>query len=206
MVLPREDDPLWVDWDVPDDPFAVFMDSYYSVSVILFEEGPLRGDLFHRMVFVQLVGALEAYLGDTLVKTVLSDPAAMARLMRDDRDLSAARFPLVAVAADPDFVRETVKAHLKGVLYHNLAKVDALYRIALDVPVLGEASENDFLFKSVKLRHDCVHRNGYTTDGVKLQDFTKDGVWECAEALCAVVKRIELAVRGRQVETNGTPA
>lgn len=191
-------DSLWVDWDVPGDPFAVFMDSYYTSGVILGDHNlPVGDDLINRMIFAQQVGALEAYLGDTLVRAVLSDPSAIGRLITQDRDLAETRFSLVQFAARPDLVRETVKLHLKGVIYHNLAKVDVLYKIALGVPVLGAKDENDVLFRAVQLRHDCVHRNGFSPDGERLTVFTQAFVGETIDSLRAVVERVERAVRGR---------
>jgi hypothetical protein len=68
--VPEQDD-LWVDYTVPDDPFAIFMDSYYYTLDLLADHGSYLGrDLLNRMIFSHQITALEAYLGDTLMKAV----------------------------------------------------------------------------------------------------------------------------------------
>lgn len=193
----EERHPLWIDWNVPSDPFAVFMDNYYSTDVLLGEHSdPLGGGLFRRMLFVQQCAALEAYLGDTLVRAVLADDEAIQRLLAEDRQLTAARFTLAEIFASDDLVRDAVKRHLKGLLYHDLAKVDFLYRTALQIPVLSDKLENDALFRAIQLRHDCVHRNGFDIDGNR-HEFTPTYVEETSQLFQRVAKRIELAVRSR---------
>jgi len=197
-IPPPESDPLWIDWDVPDDPFAIFIDSYYASDVLLGDHtDQLGGALFHRMLFVQQCAALEAYLGDTLVRAVLDDPTAIEALVVTDRDLAGAKFTLAEVAGRPDLLRETVKAHLKRVLYHNLSKVDFLYRTALQVPILSQQDENDALFRAIKLRHDCVHRNGFNPDGLKHTVFTPAFVRNISELFHKLVNRVEGEVRAR---------
>lgn len=46
----------------------------------------------------------------------------------------------------------------------------------------------------MRLRHDCVHRNGFNKDGEKLTNFTKAYVAEIADAFRKVVHRIDLAL------------
>jgi hypothetical protein len=77
----------------------------------------------------------------------------------------------------------------------NLAKVDVLYNIALGIRILNLTSNKDALFKAVKLRHDCVHRNGFDKDGNELVVFTKTFVSETADVIRSFVESIENAVR-----------
>ncbi len=81
--------------------------------------------------------------------------------------------------------------YLRSILYHDLAKVDFLYRTALDAPVLGEKEDNDKLFKAITYRHDCVHRNGRDKEGNRLTVFTKAYVQEIAVVMRSLVDRIE---------------
>ncbi|UFW43207.1 hypothetical protein [Bradyrhizobium sp. WSM471] len=64
----------WIDYTVPDRPFSVFMDSYHHAGELLTHHGnDSGGHLLNRMVFSHHVTALEAYLGDTLMKEVVAD-------------------------------------------------------------------------------------------------------------------------------------
>jgi hypothetical protein len=186
----------WVDYDVPSNPFSIFMDSYRQTSLLLVDHGKDDGrDLVNRLVFSHQVTALEAYLGDTLINTVAGDADAMQRLIDGDEELSREKFTLAEIRNDPDLVGRRVREHLRAILYHNLAKVDVLYNIALGIRILNLTSNKDALFKAVKLRHDCVHRNGFDKDGNELVVFTKTFVSETADVIRSFVESIENAVR-----------
>jgi hypothetical protein len=82
----------WLNIDVPPNPFEIFMDSYYHVGDILSEYGEggsgilsHSAHVIHCMVLVQQISALEAYLGDTLTKQVLSRPWPMSALLAGEQ-------------------------------------------------------------------------------------------------------------------------
>lgn len=188
----------WLDYSVPDDPFAIFMSSYHHTGDLLADHGKDHGGfLLNRMVFSQQVTALEAYLGDTLISAVMSDAAAMQRLIEQDEKLVKEKFSLVEISKEPTLVERKVREHLRSILYHNLAKVDVLYNIALGIRILEEAKDSVSLLKAVTLRHDCVHRNGFDKDGNELQVFTKQFVQDTADLIRDFVESIERAIRTR---------
>ncbi len=149
------------------------------------------------MVFSHQVTALEAYLGDTLLKEVMADTGAMQRLIDQDDDLAKEKFTLAEISKEAGLVERKVREHLRSILYHNLAKVDVLYNIALGVRILTLAGDKKSLFKAVLLRHDCVHRNGFDKDGNELKVFTKAFVQNTADLIKAFVEDIEKAVRAQ---------
>lgn len=188
----------WLDYAVPADPFTIFMDSYHHTGVLLADFGKDHGrDLVNRLVFSQQVTALEAYLGDTLLNKVAADPTATQRLIDKDDDLSNQKFTLTQIRNEPNLVARRVRVHLRSILYHNLAKVDVLYDIALGIRILDLTSDRAALFKAIKLRHDCVHRNGFDKDGNELSVFTRTFVQVTADLIHAFVEAIERAVRQR---------
>jgi hypothetical protein len=193
---PEPDD--WIDYTVPDSPFTIFMSSYHHTGDLVADHGRDSGDhLLNRMVFSHQVTALEAYLGDTLMNEVLADKTAMQRLIDEDDDLAKEKFTLAEISKDPGLVERKVREHLRAVLYHNLAKVDVLYDIALGVRILNLASDKKSLFKAVLLRHDCVHRNGFDKNGSELKIFTKAFVQDMADLIKVFAEKIEKAVRSR---------
>lgn len=105
--------------------------------------------------------------------------------------MKAKSFTLPEIVADPDLINREVKAYLKGLIYHRLDQVTRIYQIALDVDVWPSSVVKTELFKAVRYRHDCVHRNGYTPDGVQLDIFTRAWVQGIAEATRQVVDCIE---------------
>ena len=188
----------WLDYTVPDNPFTIFMDSYHHTGDLLADHGKdAGGHLLNRMVVSHQVTALEAYLGDTLMKEVMADTGAMQRLIDQDDDLAKEKFTLAEISKEPGLVERKVREHLRSILYHNLAKVEVLYNIALGVRILTLASDKKSLFKAVLLRHDCVHRNGFDKDGNELKVFTKTFVQNTADLIKEFVEDIEKAVQAR---------
>jgi hypothetical protein len=196
----------WFEPPPPDDPFTVFMDSYHGSSDLLAQSGSADGGhLVNRLVFSHQVTALEAYLGDTLKNEVFRDRQVMQRLIDKDADLKIQKFTLAEMAKEPKLIERIVREHLQGVMYHNLPKVDVLYRIALEFRILNLAADKDSLFAAVLLRHDCVHRNGSDKDGQELKVFTKTFVQQTADSIRDLVQNIEQAVRARRSPPAVTP-
>jgi hypothetical protein len=182
----------WTDYDPPNDPHSIFLDSYRQTKAMLTQRDEDSGlDLLNRMLFTQHITALEAYLGDTLIKSVFSDPEAMTRLMAEDEDLAKRKFSLADIAQTPDLVQKTIRKHLRSILYHNLEKVEFLYRSALQVCIFQPSTDKASLFRAVQYRHHCVHRNGFDAEGNELALFTKDFVQKTGELTKEFVAKIE---------------
>lgn len=188
----------WVDYSVPDDPFTIFMDSYHHTGDLLADHGSENGShLVNRLIFSHQITAMEAYLADRLINEIESDADAFRRLLDEDVDLSKQKFTLAEISRDPALVGGKVREHLRSIQYHNLAKVDVLYNMALGIRILDLVEDTSRLFKAVMLRHDCVHRNGFDKDGNEIKDFTKAFVQDTADLIKSFVEKIEGAVRGR---------
>jgi hypothetical protein len=72
-----------------------------------------------------------------------------------------------------------------------------VYNTALQVKILDLISDKSSLFNAIKLRHDCVHRNGFDKDGKELTVFTKKFVQDTADLIKGFVAQIEAEVRAR---------
>jgi hypothetical protein len=190
------DEDAWVDYSIPDDPNAIFMDSYHHTGDLLADHGGDGGHLVNRMIFSQQVSALEAYLGDTLIRKTMNDNEALLRLLAADSELAKEKFSLVQIASDANFVKSRVRVYLKSILYHNIPKVRALYSIVFDIDLFGilDASDKETLLKAVEYRHDCMHRNGHDKDGKKLEIFTKSYVQKVADLMKSLVRKIQTEI------------
>jgi hypothetical protein len=177
---------------LPDDPYSIFMASYHHTGDILAEHGNDDGShLMNRMVFTHQVVAMEAYLADTLANAVISDSAAMQALLAKDTDLAKEKFNLSEIAKDPELVTKRVREYLQSIRYHNLSKVEVLYRNALGIDLFDSVHDRAALHRAIIQRHDCVHRNGYDVNGQRLTVFTKGYVQSIADAVKAVVEHVE---------------
>ena len=145
----------------------------------------------NRMVFIHCFAALEAYLGDKLVNHIKSDADALLRIVTQDKDLKDRKLSLVSVLEDGDIVFKEVTSHLRGVLYHNLPKVQVLYRIAAKFNIFPNDGVRKSLFEALPLRHDCVHRNGRDKDGIERDRLTRKYVSDVAANMRGLVDHIE---------------
>ena len=193
------DDDDWLNTDLPTNPAKIFLDSYYHAGDILAEYGVGgTGVLSHsafiinRMVFAQQVSALESYLGDTLVRHVMLSQEVIERLLHREKVLKDVKIGLADIVKSPNIVRETVRAHLQSILYHNLSKVAVLYNIALKINIWPDDDVKLDLFRAVQFRHDCVHRNGRDKNGTELTVFTTAYVTEMLETMLVLVQHIEV--------------
>jgi hypothetical protein len=193
-LQPQED---WLDLTISEDPHSIYLDSYHHAGDLLADEGSDDGGhLTNRLIFAHHVAALEAYLSDTLLKAVMKDQDAMKRLVVGNKDIASEKYTIADVISNPNFVSEKVTNYLRSILYHNLAKVDALYRLALRVPVLDDKVDRDKLFRAIEHRHDCVHRNGMSKDGERLRIFTTVYVQDVADHIRSLIDRLEVKIHG----------
>jgi hypothetical protein len=161
----------WLQWDPPPKPYDELREAMIGMNKIA--SLPLNQLIslpqVIRMAYAQTVAALEAYLGDTLITRVMNDHEKIRKMATGSDDLKQEKLTLDVVLDNPNIVRDKVHDYLRDILFHNLAKADALYKIALGFGLLGDKDRNKRLFRAVQLRHDIVHRNGKSKDGVAVQ-------------------------------------
>lgn len=197
----QEDNPSdWDDVAVPTSPFEVFIDTHRQARQLLGSHGGIYGHhLINRMVFMQLIGAMEAYLGDTLIQTVKGSWYAADQLIAANKDLASLKFSLAEISNHYNFVGNEVGKYLRSVIYHNLPKVEILYRQALGIEIFSNTEAKGFLSRAVRHRHDCVHRNGFGENGKRLNVFTKVYIREVATEIKEMIEHVD-AQLNRYVE------
>lgn len=185
-------EPEEIDWDLPAEPSLVVISTLNDIIALVDLHGdPSRVSVFNRMAFIQQIAALEAYLCDFLLNQVRLKPAALAAIVKGDRDLKDQKLTLVEVLADAHVVKRAVAEHLQMQLYHKLAKVEAMYRTALGVGLLPNADIKQRLFAAMPTRHDCVHRNGLDKDGARRLEVRAGFLRQIDADIRAVVTHME---------------
>ena len=159
-------DEEWDDLEVPFSTREELMNSIDNIRSIVTKlpEEPWLVNAILKMVFSQTIGVMEAYLSDTLISAVLQSQIALQRLVTTDRELLDKKLHLSEVLADPNVVKNTVRKHLRSIVYHNLDRVAPLYR-SLEVQILQHRDRAARIMKAVAVRHDIVHRNGKNHEG-----------------------------------------
>lgn len=175
------------DWeaDLPSEPENEFLTMLNELRQLLDKNGSDSSpSVFNRMIFSQQFAGMEAYLGDTLLMQVTSNRSVLAKMVAGNEDLKDLKLGLQNILADPDVVKKVVVTNLKSQLYHNLPKVNELYKVAFGSGIFPTIDIKNRLCKSMSLRHDCVHRNGKDKENNKRD-----------EPMVAYIQQMEIDLR-----------
>lgn len=152
-------------------------------------------EVFNRMLLVQSIATMEAYLSDTLISRVITEPLQLKQLFEIDKELKQEKYSVSTFLNDKDLPKKRAKEYLSNLVYHNLPKIEALYKNILGIRFDFEGNDKEELFLAIQARHDCVHRNGKTEYGGNLRLIDK-------EYILTVIKIIEQFVQGIEKTIN----
>lgn len=116
------------------------------------------------MMHVYIVSALEQFLSATFIHNVTNSDVLTRKLIETDPEFGCRKFTINEIYAQYSNIKLTVAAYLKDINFHDMRKVKPMY-----ANVLGyDFGDIAWLFKAVRLRHDCAHRAGYDKEGNKV--------------------------------------
>lgn len=119
------------------------------------------GEMLNRLLFANVITALETYLSDTFINRVLSDDERLQAYIDEEPNFRDRKVSYRNLLREASKVKEEARAEMLGTVWHKLHCVKPLYKKVLGVD-LGDIGP---LMKDVLTRHDIVHRNGRTKDG-----------------------------------------
>lgn len=194
-------EPDWFFDAAPSDPYGVYTETVNELRNLLYETDSDDGaNLINRMCFAQAVSAFEAYLSDTLVSETQTQKKYLIALIDSDTELQAEKVSLKQALEEPDLVINRVVRHLRGLLYHNLPRIDPLFQATTNASVFINTNKKQQLMRIMADRHDCVHRNGKKKDGEGPSKYTRDYVLGCLADLTETVSHIEQAIEASRPE------
>ena len=101
-----------------------------------------------------------------MILTVTNETDAQARLLRSrELGIGSTQFKLTDSIGIENFSKDRLLEHLRAVSFHNLTKVAHLFQVGLQINIMPQGEELQRIQDAVRMRHDCVHRNGKTKDG-----------------------------------------
>lgn len=115
----------------------------------------------HCMLYAQVVAAVESYLSGIFISRVVNSEKLIKALVESDPELAKRQLSLKDIFTKIEGLKLEVGKYLKELIFHNLNKVKPMFKAVLGY----EMQDIAWLFRAVLIRHDCVHRNGLTTDG-----------------------------------------
>lgn len=128
----------------------------------------LPGDLsnlLNMMLFVNVITALETFLSDAFIGTVIGNDQLMRKFVSSNIDFSEKKLTLNEIFDRMDNIEKEVRKYLVDLIWHNLAKVINIYKSTMDIDFPPDIKN---LYKAIAKRHDIVHRSGKTKDGEQI--------------------------------------
>lgn len=118
-----------------------------------------------RLLHISVIMALESFLSDGFIITVMSYPALVRKFVETNPDFARQKFALSELFQKAEVIEDEVKHYLSSLLWHNLEKIKPMYKTTLDIEFPEDLGD---LFRAILMRHDLVHRNGKTKDGKEI--------------------------------------
>lgn len=137
-----------------------FEESITKVELLLALRVQAPGDqhLF-RLLFVNVITAVETYLSDLFISAVDGDKALLRRFVETTPEFKSEKISVGEVFKAAEEIEKRARSYLMDVVWHHLNRVKPMFK-----DTLGLSFPDDMggLFKAVLIRHDLVHRNGKT--------------------------------------------
>jgi len=118
--------------------------------------------ILKRQLFVTIIGSLETFLSETFINVTCESSHFFKNFIESYPNFKERKFQLNDIYKEYEKLQLTAKKEMLEVIYHNLPKVRHMYESTFEIifPAISKLS------KAVNTRHDLVHRNGKTKDGV----------------------------------------
>lgn len=174
----------------PKDAYCQYKDNITTILSML--ETKISKNLecfFLQQQYISVVGALERFLYNILMRCTCDNQLIYERLINKrfkilaPKDDSTARKILCAkncLEKEKMFIKQVQK-----IVYHNQEKVTPLFKTAFGIdPCLGQ------LKSEITVRHDLVHRMGYTLNNI-LVAISREEVYSLIDKVNSIVEKLK---------------
>jgi hypothetical protein len=151
--------------------FVIGIENINRLAKQKFHDDDLR-QTFLRMLFANTITLMETYLSDAFTNTVLKDKILVQALVENTPYFVEMKMSVANLFQRAKKIEKEVVEYLQeNVVYHNIWKVRAMYDSVLGIQFPDEL-EN--LQRAIMTRHDLIHRNGKSVDGIPVILSKKD--------------------------------
>ena len=165
-----------------------FQESIHNIKTLLDHEFDVDlRRIYYMMLYVNIITAMETYLSDAFINTVLNDQDLTRRFVETNPDCARQKLPLSDIFSRMERLETEVGDYLLDLTWHNLERVKPMYKHTLGVDFPPDLKD---LFKAILVRHDIVHRNGRTKDGTEIEVNRQD-ISELLDKVCSFVNHID---------------
>ena len=149
----------------------------------------------YMLLYVNVITAMETYLSDAYINTVLDNESRTRRFVEKNPDFVKQKLSLNEIFSRMERIETEVKTYLINITWHNLEKAKLMYEEILNVDFPPDLK---YLFKAIIKRHDIVHRNGRTKEGDEIQ-VDKVDVIELIDNVSSFVDYIDRQLRAEEI-------
>ena len=110
-----------------------------------------------RLLYVNVITALEAYLADFFSTAVTQNAELRRKFVESNPDFIREKISISEIFQAREGIDKKVNQYLVDIVWHHLYRVKPMFRSTLGIEF---PKDMDNLFTAVLVRHDLVHRNG----------------------------------------------
>jgi hypothetical protein len=120
----------------------------------------------NRMLFADAITLLETYLSTAFINTTINSNDYKKNFVESTPEFQNEKISISEIYKTHEGIEARIHKYLSEVLRHNLAKVKLMYKDTLNITFPEDLKD---LYRAISIRHDIVHRNGFTKDGAEHQ-------------------------------------
>lgn len=141
-------------------------------TILNLETQGSQRDVLLRLIYANVITALETYLCDAFVNNIINKPGLLRRFVETTDDFKDSKINVSDLFREYDGILGKVQDFLGKVVWHRLSRVSSLYKNTLNITFPRDIGE---IYKSIEIRHDIIHRNGKNIEGHEIL-ITKDDI------------------------------
>lgn len=147
-------------------------------------------ETLRKLLYTNVITCLETYLSSAYINTVILEPQNLKKFYETFKDFKRDKIPLSELYELKDKTEEIAKQAMHKVLYHNLDKVNAMFKDTFAISL----SDFSQLTKAIEIRHDIVHRNGLKKNG-ELITISQNDITELIELTQKFVSDLDIKIK-----------
>jgi len=117
---------------------------------------------YHQMLYANIITTMETYLSTAFINTTINDINFKRKFVETTPEFKEEKFPVSDIFNVYNTIDSRIHKYLSEIMWHNLIKVKLMYKATLDVNFPDKIRN---LFQAIAIRHDIVHRSGFSKDG-----------------------------------------
>jgi len=149
-----------------------------------------RGYLI-KMLYANVITAMEVYLSDSFIKTVINNEKFFPLLLERVSPFSERKFSTKKAYEWMKDIKDNIINDLSDVSFHNLGRVKSMFKDVLNVKFPEDIGD---IFRAINTRHDIIHRNGKTKDDNEI-NLSSQNVLDLIKNVSSFIEKIETQLK-----------